>query len=55
MPGGAWIKAAEEIADCRLRTFRFRQIDGFQQVIQPDHAVRCQKLRQKSLGILPTP
>ena len=55
MPGGAWIKAAEEIADCSLRSFPLRQIAGFQQIVQPDYAVSYQKLRQKSLGILPTP
>ena len=52
---GPRIDATQQIADCILRPFTLRQVSGLQEIVQPDHAVWCQKLRQQPFRILSAP
>jgi hypothetical protein len=55
MPGGARIETTKEIADGTLCPISLRHTKGFQKMVQPDHAVRRNKVGQQPFRILCSP
>ena len=52
MPGGARIDTPDELADRLGAALALRRIGGLQQVVQANHAVGYQELRQEPFRVL---
>ena len=52
MPGSTLIETPDELADRGFAALGVRQLGGLQQVVQADHAVRYQELRQEAFRVL---